>query len=74
MKNEWLFFTLLILFILSCQKGISKKIEQERYVDGQILISQKLPKIKITLDESFTYQGKFDFKIEILRKVKDTFL
>jgi len=68
MKNGWLFLTLLILFILSCQNGGSEKIKQARYVDGQILISQKLPKIKIAVDESFAYQGKFDFKIRDVAK------
>lgn len=63
MKNGWIFFTLIILFIWSCQKNSSGKVEQERYVNGQILISQNLPKIKIAIDKSFIYQGNFDFKI-----------
>ncbi len=67
-KNKCILLTLFVFFILSCQKGNSNKIEQGRHIKGQVLISKKLPQIKITLDESFTYQGKFAFKIRDIAK------
>ena len=68
MRTKCILTTLLVFVILSCQKGSSNKVELERYIKGQNLISKKLPKIKITLDESFAYQGKFDFKISDIAK------
>ncbi len=68
MRTKCILTTLLVFVILSSQKGSSNKVELERYIKGQNLISKKLPKIKITLDESFAYQGKFDFKISDIAK------
>ena len=63
MKNISLLLNLIILSILSCQKGIPDEEIQDRYVEGQTLISKNLPEIKISIDRSFVYVGKFDFKI-----------
>jgi len=63
LRNGYLISILILLVFTSCQKNSPGKEENGRFVMGQILTSEKLPKIKIALDDSFVYQGKIDFKI-----------
>lgn len=44
-------------------QNFPKKESAIRYVQGNILISKKLPRIKIRVDEEFSYVGNFDFEI-----------
>ena len=68
LRYKYLLFLFFGFLILSCQKDSLNRAEQVRYVNGQILISEKLPPIKIIFEESFAYQGKFDFKIRDIAK------
>ena len=59
--------------LLSCQtkkkevkdntQNVSTEKSIVRFVKGHTIISKKLPKIEIKVDEEFSFVGKFDFEI-----------
>lgn len=51
------------VIILSALAVSASGQKDGRYVEKNVLVSDKLPKIKIIIDKDFKYVGKFDFKI-----------
>ena len=65
LPNKSLVF-LLILFIACTNQNDQTEAIQNRYVEGQNLVSKSLPKTTIKIASEFDFVGKFDFVIKAM--------